>query len=67
MPVSTLPLTDVLAVFESKLEEVKKLLAPGRQRKIEALAAARLVPTPRTTNTDVASNQLRGTGAHFVR
>lgn len=39
MPVSTLPLTDVLAVFESKLEEVKKLLAPGRRRKIEARAA----------------------------
>ena len=39
MPVSTLPLTDIVAVFDSKMEEVKKLLAPGRRRKIEARAA----------------------------
>lgn len=42
LPVSTSPPTDLSTLFESEVAEIKKLLRPGRRRKIDA--AARLRP-----------------------
>ena len=38
LPVSTTPPTDIGAIFDSDVEEILKLLAPGRRRRIEAEA-----------------------------
>jgi hypothetical protein len=41
LPVSTSPPTDLAALFDSEVAEIKKLLKPGRRRQIEALARLR--------------------------
>ncbi len=41
LPVSTSPPTDLATLFDSEVEEIKKLLQPGRRRRIEALARLR--------------------------
>ena len=41
LPVSTSPPTSLATLFESEVEEVKKLLRPGRRRQIEATARLR--------------------------
>lgn len=41
LPVSTSPPTDLATLFESEVAEIKKLLKPGRRRRIEALARIR--------------------------
>lgn len=41
LPVSTTPPTDLATLFDSEIEEVKKLLRPGRRRRIEAMARLR--------------------------
>lgn len=41
LPVSTSPPTDLATLFETELAEIKKLLKPGRRRKVEALARLR--------------------------
>jgi hypothetical protein len=41
LPVSTLPPTDLATLFDSETTEIKKLLAPGRRRRIEAMARLR--------------------------
>jgi hypothetical protein len=41
LPVSTSPPMELAILFESELEEVKKLLRPGRRRQIEARAKLR--------------------------
>ncbi|GIV02390.1 MAG: hypothetical protein KatS3mg015_1220 [Fimbriimonadales bacterium] len=41
LPVSTSPPTDLGTLFESEVEEIKKLLRPGRRRRVEALARLR--------------------------
>ena len=41
LPVSTSPPTDLATLFDSEVTEVKKLLAPGRRRRVEALARLR--------------------------
>lgn len=41
LPVSTSPPTDLATLFDSEVKEVKKLLEPGRRRRIEALARLR--------------------------
>lgn len=41
LPVSTTPPTDLSALFDSEVEEIKKLLKPGRRRGVEALARLR--------------------------
>jgi len=41
LPVSTSPPTDLATLFESEVAEIKKLLKPGRRRKVEALARLR--------------------------
>lgn len=41
LPVSTSPPTDLVTLFESEAAEIKKLLRPGRRRRVEALARLR--------------------------
>ena len=41
LPVSTSPPTDLATLFDTEAAEVKKLLRPGRRRRIEALARLR--------------------------
>jgi hypothetical protein len=41
LPVTTSPPTDLATLFESEVAEVKKLLEPGRRRRLEALARLR--------------------------
>ncbi len=41
LPVSTSPPTDLATLFESEVKEIKKLLQPGRRRRIEAVARLR--------------------------
>lgn len=41
LPVSTSPPTDLVPLFESEVDEIKKLLKPGRRRRLEALARIR--------------------------
>ena len=46
LPVSTSPPTELAVLFESEINEVRKLLQPGRRRRLEAIA--RLRPTQRS-------------------
>ncbi|MBI3072796.1 MAG: hypothetical protein HYY84_11835 [Deltaproteobacteria bacterium] len=41
LPVSTAPPTELATLFESEVCEIKKLLKPGRRRRLEALARIR--------------------------
>jgi hypothetical protein len=41
LPVSTSPPTTLTALFESEVDEVKKLLKPGKRRQVEAMARLR--------------------------
>lgn len=41
LPVSTSPPTDLATLFDSEVAEIKKLLRPGRRRRIEAVARLR--------------------------
>ena len=41
LPVSTSPPTDLETLFDSEVSEIKKLLHPGKRRRIEALARLR--------------------------
>lgn len=41
LPVSTSPPADLAALFDSEVREIKKLLQPGRRRRIEAVARLR--------------------------
>ena len=41
LPISTSPPTDLATLFDSEVSEIKKLLRPGRRRRIEALAKLR--------------------------
>jgi len=41
LPVSTSPPTDLATLFESEVGEIKKLLKPGRRRRLQALARLR--------------------------
>jgi hypothetical protein len=41
LPVSTSPPTDLATLFDSEVSEIKKLLRPGRRRRIEAVARLR--------------------------
>lgn len=41
LPVSTSPPTNLEMLFESEVEEIKKLLRPGKRRQIEAMARLR--------------------------
>lgn len=41
LPVSTSPPTNLATLFESEVDEIKKLLRPGKRRQIEALARLR--------------------------
>ena len=41
LPVSTSPPTDLATLFDAEVEEIKRLLQPGRRRRIEAMARLR--------------------------
>jgi hypothetical protein len=41
LPVSTSPPTDLTTLFESEVAEVKRLLSPGKRRRVEALSRLR--------------------------
>ncbi len=41
LPVSTLPPTDLATLFDTEVSEIRKLLRPGRRRRVEALARLR--------------------------
>ncbi|MFY9268622.1 MAG: DUF3644 domain-containing protein [Candidatus Manganitrophaceae bacterium] len=41
LPVSTSPPTDLTTLFDSEVAEIKKLLGPGRRRRLEAVARLR--------------------------
>jgi hypothetical protein len=41
LPVSTSPPIDLATLFDSEVREIKKLLQPGRRRRVEALARLR--------------------------
>ena len=41
LPISTSPPTNLATLFESEVAEIKKLLRPGRRRRLEALAKLR--------------------------
>ena len=41
LPISTTPPNDLITLFDTEIEEIKKLLAPGRRRKLEAMARLR--------------------------
>lgn len=41
LPVSTSPPTDLATLFDSEVAEIRKLLRPGRRRRVEALARLR--------------------------
>lgn len=41
LPVSTSPPTDLTTLFESEVAEIKKLLGPGKRRRLEALSRLR--------------------------
>ena len=41
LPISTSPPTNIATLFDSEVAEIKKLLRPGRRRRIEALAKLR--------------------------
>lgn len=41
LPVSTSPPTDLTTLFDSEIAEIKKLLGPGRRRRLEAVARLR--------------------------
>lgn len=41
LPVSTSPPTDLAMLFDSEVSEIKKLLKPGRRRRLDALARLR--------------------------
>lgn len=49
LPVSTSPPTDLTTLFESEVGEIKKLLMPGRRRRLEALARIRPLAILNTT------------------
>lgn len=41
LPVSTSPPTDLTTLFDTEMAEIRKLLGPGRRRRVEALARLR--------------------------
>ena len=41
LPISTTPPSDLLTLFDTEIEQIKKLLAPGKRRKLEAMARLR--------------------------
>ncbi len=41
LPVSTSPPTDLTTLFETEVSEIKKLLSPGKRRRVEALSRLR--------------------------
>lgn len=70
LPVSTSPPTDLATLFESEVSEIKKLLQPGRRRRIEADARLRplaiLDSTIRGEKGQPSSGELRRIGQRLA-
>ncbi|MCX7819353.1 MAG: hypothetical protein N2652_09135 [Kiritimatiellae bacterium] len=70
LPVSISPPTDLATLFDSEIEEVKKLLQPGRRRRIEAVARLRplwiLDATIRGEKSQPSESDLRRIGREIV-
>lgn len=71
LPVSTAPPTDLVTLFDSEVNEIKKLLAPGRRRRIEAIARLRplaiLDAAIRGEKSQPSDSDLRRIGKDFAQ
>jgi len=71
LPVSTSPPTDLATLFDSQVEEIKKLLQPGRRRRVEALAQLRplaiLDATIRGEKAQPSDSDLQRIGAQLLQ
>lgn len=71
LPISTSPPTDLATLFESEVAEVKKLLKPGKRRRLEALSRLRplaiLDGTIRGEKGQPSDAELRRLGGDLVR
>ena len=63
LPISTVPPTDIVTLFDSEIADIRKLLHPGKRRRIEAMARIRplaiLDATIRGENGQPSNNELR--------
>lgn len=70
LPVSTAPPTDLVTLFDCGVEEIKKLLGPGRRRHVEAQARLRplaiLDSTLRGEKTQPSDGELRRIGRELL-
>lgn len=70
LPVSTSPPTDLATLFESEVAEIRKLLRPGKRRRIEAEARLRplaiLDSTIRGEKGQPSAGDLRRTGQELL-
>lgn len=57
LPLSTTPPTDLATLFESEVSEIKKLLGPGKRRRLEAEARLRPLAILNSTISDRKINQ----------
>jgi len=60
LPISTSPPTDLVTLFDSEINEIQKLLRPGKRRRIEA--EARLLPLAILDSTIMGENRQPSTG-----
>jgi len=71
LPVSTSPPTDLATLFDSEVNEIKKLLQPGRRRRVEALARLRplaiLDATIHGEKSQPSDSDLRGIGRQLLQ
>lgn len=63
LPLSTTPPTDITTMFDSEVEEIKRLLQPGKRRKVEATAKMRALEIMESAiqgeNTQPSQTQLQ--------
>lgn len=71
LPVSTSPPTTLATLFESEVEEIKKLLRPGKRRNVEAMARLRplaiLDSTIQGEKGQPSNGDLRRIGKNILR
>ena len=71
LPISTLPPTDLIAIFDSEVSEILKLLQPGRRRTVEAdsrlKSLAILDSTLRGKKEEPSPSTLRKLGQELLR
>lgn len=71
LPISTSPPTDLVTLFDSETEEIRKLLRPGRRRKVEAEARLRPLAifdaTIKGEKRQPSAGDLRRIGKHLLQ